>query len=180
MYTVKQVADILGFSTNTVYKYLNAGIIHTSRPGQMKSRFRIPKKALEEYLGGPIEEYKGEKHAEPQPLFSQEHVSNQSPVETVIADANAQKTGISEPSLEVKPIHEHVLESHDEKLDTAPSFALRTTRVLLFITLIGVTLNLAFFSLPHPITLLSQLLILFVFLLLAYQYGGMQKKKVVV
>lgn len=179
MYTVKQVADILGFSTNTVYKYLNAGIIHASRPGQMKSRFHISKKAVEDYLGVPIDEYRGEKHAEPQPLFSQEHASNQSPVETLIAHANAQKTGISEPSLEVKPAHEAVSENH-EAHDSAPSFALRTTRVLLFITLIGVTLNLAFFSLPHPITLLSQLLILFVFLLLAYQYGGMQKKKAAV
>ena len=179
MYTVKQVADILGFSTNTVYKYLNAGIIHTSRPGQMKSRFRISKKALEDYLGVPIDEYKGEKRVHVEPLFSQEHTFSQSPVETLIADANAQKTGISEPSLEVKSAHEAVTERHEEH-DTTPSFALRTTRVLLFITLIGVTLNLAFFSLPHPIMLLSQLLILFVFLLLAYQYGGMQKKKVAV
>ncbi|KKT98641.1 MAG: hypothetical protein UX35_C0001G0142 [Microgenomates group bacterium GW2011_GWA1_46_15] len=179
MYTVKQVADILGFSTNTVYKYLNAGIIHTSRPGQMKSRFRISKKALEDYLGVPIDEYKSEKHARVEPLFSQEHSSSQSPIETVIVDANAQKMGIPEPPLEVKSAHEAGTEDHEEH-NIAPSFALRTTRALLFITLIGVTLNLAFFSLPHPITLLSQLLILFVFLLLAYQYGGMHKKKAVV
>lgn len=40
-YTVKQVASALGFSTNTVYKYLDEGKIKSTRLGK-EGRFRIP------------------------------------------------------------------------------------------------------------------------------------------
>ena len=40
-YTVKQVAGALGFSTNTVYKYLEEGRIKATRLGK-EGRFRIP------------------------------------------------------------------------------------------------------------------------------------------
>lgn len=40
-YTVKEVANLLGFSTNTVYKYLENGSIKAVRFGQ-EGRFRIP------------------------------------------------------------------------------------------------------------------------------------------
>lgn len=40
-YTVKEVANLLGFSTNTVYKYLESGSIKAVRLGQ-EGRFRIP------------------------------------------------------------------------------------------------------------------------------------------
>ena len=40
-YTVKQVADALGFSTNTVYKYLEEGKIKAARLGK-EGRFKIP------------------------------------------------------------------------------------------------------------------------------------------
>ncbi len=39
-YTVKEVADLLGFSTNTVYKYLDEGRIKSTRLGK-EGRFRI-------------------------------------------------------------------------------------------------------------------------------------------
>lgn len=50
IYTVKEAAKILGFSTNTVYKYLEDGKIQAAR-GQAQGRFRIPKQSLEEFLG---------------------------------------------------------------------------------------------------------------------------------
>ncbi|NMD01608.1 MAG: DNA-binding protein, partial [Bacteroidales bacterium] len=40
-YTVKEVANLLGFSTNTVYKYLDEGKIKSTRLGS-EGRFRIP------------------------------------------------------------------------------------------------------------------------------------------
>lgn len=49
-YTVKQVADALGFSTNTVYKYLEEGKIKATRLGS-EGRFRIPTSEVEKLLG---------------------------------------------------------------------------------------------------------------------------------
>jgi len=49
-YTVKQTAKILGFSTNSVYKYLKQGSLKAIRT-QPKGRFRISKKSLEDFLG---------------------------------------------------------------------------------------------------------------------------------
>jgi len=48
-YTVKEAAKILGFSTNTVYKYLDEGKLIGKRIGQ--GRFKIPYPQLEPYLG---------------------------------------------------------------------------------------------------------------------------------
>lgn len=65
-YTVKQVADALGFSTNTVYKYLDEKKIKATRLGK-EGRFRIPEEEVVRLLG-----LKGEK---PQiaPALNSEH-----------------------------------------------------------------------------------------------------------
>src|SRR3989344_5229600 len=49
-YTVKQVAVALGFSTNTVYKYLDEGKIKATRLGT-EGRFRIPESEVTRLLG---------------------------------------------------------------------------------------------------------------------------------
>lgn len=49
-YTVKQVAEALGFSTNTVYKYLDEGKIKATRLG-IEGRFRIPEGEVVRLLG---------------------------------------------------------------------------------------------------------------------------------
>ncbi len=49
-YTVKQVAQALGFSTNTVYKYLEEGKIKATRLGS-EGRFRIPGEEVARLLG---------------------------------------------------------------------------------------------------------------------------------
>lgn len=48
-YTVKEVANLLGFSTNTVYKYLENGSIKAVRLG-VEGRFRIPASEVEKLL----------------------------------------------------------------------------------------------------------------------------------
>lgn len=48
-YTVKEVAKLLGFSTNTVYKYLDDGSIQAVRLGD-EGRFRIPESEVERLL----------------------------------------------------------------------------------------------------------------------------------
>jgi len=49
-YTVKEVAKLLGFSTNTVYKYLVEGKIRSTRFGQ-GGRFRIPEEEVIRLVG---------------------------------------------------------------------------------------------------------------------------------
>ncbi len=51
-FTVKEVADALGFSTNTVYKYLDEGKIKATRLGS-EGRFKIPASEVERLLGKP-------------------------------------------------------------------------------------------------------------------------------
>lgn len=50
IYTVKEVARLLGFSTNTIYKYLDEGKIKSTRLGK-EGRFRIPQKEVAKLLG---------------------------------------------------------------------------------------------------------------------------------
>jgi excisionase family DNA binding protein len=60
-YTVKEAAEILGFSTNTIYKYLDEGKLKGKRIG--KGRFKIPYEELEPYLsvGEKVEHVVSEK-----------------------------------------------------------------------------------------------------------------------
>jgi len=54
LYTVKEAAELVGVSTNTLYKYLLEGQIKAARGTHKQGRFRIPQSALEEFLGTPI------------------------------------------------------------------------------------------------------------------------------
>lgn len=51
LYSVKEAAQILGVSTNTLYKYVGDGRIHAARGSAIQGRFRIPESSLEEFLG---------------------------------------------------------------------------------------------------------------------------------
>ena len=55
LYSVKKASQIIGCSTNTLYKYLNEGRIKASRGTADQGRFRIPQSALEEFLGAALE-----------------------------------------------------------------------------------------------------------------------------
>ena len=81
IYTVKETAKILGFSTNTVYKYLNEGKLRASRGDEEGGRFRIPHEAVEEFLNTelPIDvlDHIDEKE-EVEKLKDQTYIPNQS------------------------------------------------------------------------------------------------------
>ncbi|MEK7524798.1 MAG: helix-turn-helix domain-containing protein [Patescibacteria group bacterium] len=49
-YTVKETAQSLGFSTNTIYKYLATGRIKGTRGSTEQGRFRIPQSQLDSLL----------------------------------------------------------------------------------------------------------------------------------
>lgn len=54
-YSVKEAANILGFSTNTIYTHLEEGSLKGKRVGG-RGRFKIPYSELAPYLGTPNEE----------------------------------------------------------------------------------------------------------------------------
>lgn len=54
LYTVKETAKILGFSTNTIYKYLDTGRLKGTRGSAQQGRFRIPQSQLDQFLGQPL------------------------------------------------------------------------------------------------------------------------------
>jgi excisionase family DNA binding protein len=56
LFTVKKAAQILGCSTNTLYKYLSEGRIKSSRGSAQQGRFRIPQSSLEQFLGISLDE----------------------------------------------------------------------------------------------------------------------------
>lgn len=55
-YTVKQAAQILGFSTNSIYKFLDEGRLSGHRGNSDLGRFKIPHTSLEKFVGSPIPE----------------------------------------------------------------------------------------------------------------------------
>ena len=55
-YTVSQTAKILGFSTNSIYKFLDAKRLKSTRGNSKQGRFRIPHSSIEEYLGTELSE----------------------------------------------------------------------------------------------------------------------------
>lgn len=55
LYTIKQVTEILGVSTNTLYKYLSEGKINALRFSK-KGRFRIPETEVTRLLGAKEED----------------------------------------------------------------------------------------------------------------------------
>ena len=50
-YTVKQASLILGFSTNSIYKFLDEGRLKGNRGNSRQGRYRIPHTSLERFTG---------------------------------------------------------------------------------------------------------------------------------
>jgi hypothetical protein len=50
-YSIKETAQILGFSTNSIYKFANTGRLKGNRGKSKRGRFRFTHRALEEFAG---------------------------------------------------------------------------------------------------------------------------------
>jgi excisionase family DNA binding protein len=85
IYTVKETAKILGFSTNTVYKYLNEGRIRAARGDVEQGRFRIPHQSIEEFLHTrlPIDVLEHIEANEPEP--DQQTITNETTAENFLS-----------------------------------------------------------------------------------------------
>lgn len=55
-YSVKEASLILGFSTNSIYKFLDQGRLRSSRGNSATGRFRIPHSSLEKFVGTTLAE----------------------------------------------------------------------------------------------------------------------------
>jgi excisionase family DNA binding protein len=150
IYTVKEAAKLLEFSTNTVYKYLEDGTLEAARGAGKQARFRIPHSSIEKYLGSSLSE------------------------DTVLAkldpEAFARRQELAEsPTPEPTPTHSAQASSAPQRLP------LTITRVLILAALVFIILDLV---LSRSFTLTTQLVrmaMIAVFVLLAYQFGGYQK-----
>lgn len=206
--TVKDVAKILGLSTNTVYKYVNSGLIRSSRAQLQQGRFRVPKQAVEEFLGSPLDEL----HLTAPPVSPQDketldavkpikdNTASTQPKEqtknyddilkSLIEDNKHADTAGEEHKSSVVPEEAHSLHTQPKTADETPStepnhqhidsapptFTVKAARILLLLCVSLFVINLAYFSPPHPVELFTQMSILFLFILLTYQYGGMRKR----
>jgi hypothetical protein len=55
-YTVTETATILGYSTNSIYKFLDQKRLKSTRGNSKQGRFRIPHTSIEEFLGTKLSE----------------------------------------------------------------------------------------------------------------------------
>lgn len=53
-FTVKETSILLGFSTNSIYKFLDQGRLKSTRGSAKQGRFRISKKSIEDFQGFAI------------------------------------------------------------------------------------------------------------------------------
>lgn len=123
-FTIKEVAQLLGFSTNTVYKYVNSGKIQATRLGA-GGRFRIPEAEVARLL-----KIKGIQIPEAVPVSIRESVS--------------EPTVTSEPIAEEKQPSQRGLRSYllpkDDSLFSPPTLAYWAAGILAVI--LGITFSL--------------------------------------
>jgi len=159
LYTVKQTADILGFSTNTVYKYLNEGYIKAARSNSKQGRFRITKLAIEEFLGEKLSD-----------TSSKDKIEVNEPIEAV-ADSGDETA--KEQISEVKRVERA---DHVQTQKLSPPLSVKAMRWLILVSLlliIGDLFRSEGFSYWHQSVRLA---LISIFVLVAYQYGGVNNK----
>ena len=160
LYTVKQTADILGFSTNTVYKYLNEGYIKAARSNSKQGRFRITKQAIEEFLGEKLSDTSKDSQIE---VNGSIKAVTDNEVETTKGQISA-----------LKRVEKSDLE---QTLKLSPPLSVKAMRWLILISLlliIGDLFRSEGFSYWHQAVRIA---LISIFVLVAYQYGGVRSKE---
>jgi hypothetical protein len=168
-YTVGETALILGFSTNSIYKFLDTNRLKATRGNSKQGRFRIPHTAIEDFLGTKLSE---------------------TAVATALQASRRQKTISTAPRLvtTIKPndssygTSPHHLITHLEPLSqpdvTKPTtpLGLTTSRILILIVLIITIIEVATTPVINLSSQLLRLLTLLITILLAYQFGGAESR----
>jgi len=145
-YTVKQTADILGYSTNSIYKFLDEGRLKGTRGSAKQGRFRITHTSLEKFLNSPL----------PEDMVSPPQI-------TQVKKENGRYPKIAS----VNPIPE---------VSTTSSVSIKIVRALIIVGLLLILVDLFYsrdFSLFQQ---LVRLLLMGILITLTYQRGGLSNQ----
>lgn len=146
-YTVKQVSLILGFSTNSIYKFLESGRLKSSRGNSDSGRYKIPHSSLEKFVGGPL------------PEAAVIEALRRYPAQNLPIKKEFDLPAEAAPNLPPAP--------------PTTAFPVTLTRALIIVGLLLLLLDLVLspnFSLFNQ---LLRLLVMGILILLTYQYGGL-------
>jgi hypothetical protein len=167
-YTVQETALILGFSTNSIYKFLDQGRLKSTRGNSKQGRFRIPHTSIEDFLDTKLSET-----AVASALAASKRNKTQPPVNSPPPAAA--------PTYQAPPRHiltdKHQEVAHLEPLagsaepPTTP-LGLTTTRLLILLILILSIILVVTAPAVSPLHQLLWLVTLAIVILLAYQSGG--------
>lgn len=154
-YSVKQAAQILGFSTNSIYKFLDEGRLKGHRGNSDQGRFKIPHTSLEKFVGSQIPE----------------------------AEVITALRSLPDPDMQIKkeftlPNYPSVINpalsaSGHQPSTATPTLPLKITRILIIVGLLFLLLDLV---LSNDFAFTDQILrlaIMAILIFLTYQYGGL-------
>lgn len=158
-YTVQETAKILGFSTNSIYKFLDQGRLKSTRGNSKQGRFRIPHSSIEDFLGTKLSE------------TAVAHALAASS-QTKAADAPRHLINPDIPPTVSSPKEINRPQPHQKSLTSKPALGLALTRLLILVALLLTIIE----AITSPVITLTgqffRLLILTITILLAYQSWG--------
>ncbi len=158
-YTVKQAALILGFSTNSIYKFLEEGRLKGVRGNAKQGRFKIAHSHLESFLKVKLPE-------DALAAAVQKHAKMQTKKETSYSHQYPPPAPPPAPSTPATT-----------STSSSPVHSATITRVLIIIALVGLLVDLV---INQNYTLIQnglRLTLLSILILLTYQYGGFTTPK---
>lgn len=150
-YSVKEASLILGFSTNSIYKFLDTGRLKANRGNSQTGRFKIPHSTLEKFLGTPLSE---------------------EAIIQALAEHSIESTQIKkENSIPVDGAPRMITNPHSNP--SAPTLPLKMIRPLIIVGLIFILIDLL---VSQDFSLFQQLLrlgLMGILIILTYQFGGL-------
>lgn len=165
-YTVQETATILGFSTNSIYKFLDQGRLKSTRGNSKQGRFRIPHTSVEDFLGTKLPETAVSRAlaaaTQPKTADTPRHLINP---DIPLPQKPTPIKKVTSPSPES-------ISSSTNHTRRTPALGVALTRLLILVALLLTIIE----AVTTPVVTLTgqffRLLILTITILLAYQSGG--------
>jgi hypothetical protein len=150
-YSVKEASVILGFSTNSIYKFCDTGRLKANRGNSQTGRYKIPHSSLEKFLGTTLSEA----------------AINQALMVHTVESTQIKKEISTQSNITPKQVVNSVTEPSDTPLP------LNIIRILIIAGLVLILIDILFnpdFSVFQQFLRLSLMGIL---IILTYQFGGL-------
>lgn len=161
-YTVQETAKILGFSTNSVYKFLDQGRLKSTRGNSKQGRFRVPHTSIEEFLDTKLSEV----------AVARALAANTKPKPDDIIPRHLISPEVTK---EISLPKGETLAQPEQRVAPKLPLGLAVTRLLILVALLLTIIE----TISSPVVTLAgqffRLLILTIAILLAYQSGGSLK-----